>query len=1309
MKQQSILGFAIPKEKIYLPFFPDSNDEEKIYISSLFSNNFLKENVFKENEKELSSDKIIIEQKLEKLKSILKIPLENVKHKKYNEESNKIKMIKNIFLDILDYKEENFSYEVILDSEERVDFTINEIEIEKTKKITPYEKGFMTTVVECKAPHIKLNKNMDILENEKIISYLHNPKWKFKFGIWTNAIQWVLFIKDKTLDESYIEFDLGKIIQSKKKLEYFFLFLIIFRKRNIIEKNQNNIVHLQELCNHQMIAYNDLKFEFIYGNTSFEKRKNNMTTHLKELYQLFSRFDNSECNVQIIFASMKKLYVYILFIFMLEHKRIVKIQNINNRDDDDNNTINNNNNKNKEKYIMDEMKKKIDPFQLWKDLYEKILKVDDVINLFNENNFIFFKLVNKSINSVTGKLSLSSILKSIFKFDAEDPIDFSGLDSEVLAKIYESSVAITLLNKDISSSDSETSNSSSSSNDNEDFTIEWDENILKEGGLFYTPIVLVDDMIRKTLKPVLINLFNNNNSNSNNDNQNNLDLNTLRIIDPSMGCGSFLIGCVRYFKKFLKKKLNNFYRNYDDFQHCVHEFIKTSLYGVELRSYATGIARASLILELGNLYDEDLFQSLKSHLVCGDSITGSIFSENFDQEAYDDAYNDLLQSIDDFNDRVDDCNIDINNYNKSVKNTFTKQKKKKEKIDINLLFEDQYNIRIPFIYDKAFPDVFQNGGFNVVIGNPPWKSLRLFTPRFGIDDDDQKEIANMMYTFIKKRFSVNYNIKFATSNLWILFCIVGYTILKSQFYMTFIIPQSILSGEHASETRSKLFGNGQLDKLYILNETNTENLFPSITQATCIFALRKNVQTNISIIYNGTVHTSSEKIQDKGKTKNKFVTNLHWTEIDSFTSKTVNVGKSISLFPSFTVFWNDPIFVRFEDFYASIHLQFNAYVSNGSHSCGETDLKDKKLLCKWVFENDLKKQEQQKKKTKIEINKKESIQKNKKEKSEIERIVYEKIPKSILQNNNSRYFPAIKGANINLMRKIICEENYYNIMNNDKERYFIKYNNEDVFKLHAETNWTIIIMQVRNNCMPKKVCHTLIPPKIACLSSCEVIRLPKYESDPDLMKNMLFLIAGFLTSDFIDFYFRIHITNNHISIQSIKEFPFINNNIISNINFKNNNAVSIFDKLFNIVYTEVNHLKSTPIFTIMNELGKKVNDDEKNLPQILNLLNLNLNRISLLSIENILFFISISSHRLFESNCEIDRFTFIILINQFINHIFKMSESHLRNMYRNVKQITERSVFLVNLLNELKENTITDNNNDDDDNNNNPPKKQKLN
>lgn len=282
-------------------------------------------------------------------------------------------------------------------------------------------------------------------------------------------------------------------------------------------------------------------------------------------------------------------------------------------------------------------------------------------------------------------------------------------------------------------------------------------------------------------------------------------------------------------------------------------------------------------------------------------------------------------------------------------------------------------------------------------------------------------------------------------------------------------------------------------------------------------------------------------------------------------------------------------------------------------------------------------------------------------------------------------------------------------MNNDKERYFIKYNNEDVFKLHAETNWTIIIMQVRNNCMPKKVCHTLIPPKIACLSSCEVIRLPKYESDPDLMKNMLFLIAGFLTSDFIDFYFRIHITNNHISIQSIKEFPFINNNIISNINFKNNNAVSIFDKLFNIVYTEVNHLKSTPIFTIMNELGKKVNDDEKNLPQILNLLNLNLNRISLLSIENILFFISISSHRLFESNCEIDRFTFIILINQFINHIFKMSESHLRNMYRNVKQITERSVFLVNLLNELKENTITDNNNDDDDNNNNPPKKQKLN
>src|SRR5690606_26554996 len=91
-----------------------------------------------------------------------------------------------------------------------------------------------------------------------------------------------------------------------------------------------------------------------------------------------------------------------------------------------------------------------------------------------------------------------------------------------------------------------------------------------------------------------------------------------------------------------------------------------------------------------------------------------------------------------------------------------------------------------FNWEKEFPQVFAKGGFDVVIGNPPYVSSR--------------EISQNQKTYYYNRFrTAQYRI-----NLYTLFCELVFSLLKESGQYSLIIPNYWLSTQWDSELRTKL-------------------------------------------------------------------------------------------------------------------------------------------------------------------------------------------------------------------------------------------------------------------------------------------------------------------------------------------------------------------------------------------------------------------------------------------------------------------------------------------------------------------------
>ncbi|MCK5332546.1 N-6 DNA methylase [Candidatus Parcubacteria bacterium] len=258
------------------------------------------------------------------------------------------------------------------------------------------------------------------------------------------------------------------------------------------------------------------------------------------------------------------------------------------------------------------------------------------------------------------------------------------------------------------------------------------------------------------------------------------DLPNIKILDPACGSGSFLISA---YDKMLeaKNKLETQTGLFDKF-----EILKNNIYGVDLDEQAIEIARLNLLLRV--LSQKTKLPTLSHNIRIGNSLV--------DGEV--------------------------------------------EKLEED--FGEKWREQKAFNWKKEFEEVFEQGGFDVIIGNPPY-----------IKEDTNRNAFNGLHK------NPYYQGKM---DIWTLFACRAIDLLKDGGLFSFIAPSSWIGSAGASVFRSKILTSGEIIKFVDFNDFK---VFKDASIQTMIFVFkkkkpRKSYKLKYAKITNK--NTSSEEVAD---------------------------------------------------------------------------------------------------------------------------------------------------------------------------------------------------------------------------------------------------------------------------------------------------------------------------------------------------------------------------------------------------------------------------------------------------------------
>ncbi len=205
------------------------------------------------------------------------------------------------------------------------------------------------------------------------------------------------------------------------------------------------------------------------------------------------------------------------------------------------------------------------------------------------------------------------------------------------------------------------------------------------------------------------------------------DLKRVKILDPACGSGSFLI-----------KALETLYEKYKEFgsdnEYLKRIIILDTLFGVDLDQQAVEIARLNLLIN--SLDTKDILPSLGKNIKRGNSL--------------------------------------ISGSEKELKGKFGKN----------------WRDKCPFNWQEEFPEVFKQGGFDIIIGNPPY-----------IKEFVNKDVFDGLHD------NPYYQGKM---DIWTMFGCIAIDLLKEGGILSFIAPNNWISNAGASIFRDKVLTEGEL-------------------------------------------------------------------------------------------------------------------------------------------------------------------------------------------------------------------------------------------------------------------------------------------------------------------------------------------------------------------------------------------------------------------------------------------------------------------------------------------------------------------
>ncbi len=284
---------------------------------------------------------------------------------------------------------------------------------------------------------------------------------------------------------------------------------------------------------------------------------------------------------------------------------------------------------------------------------------------YNSGLFHFDPYDKEDFTTDTYTLDLTiddKVFKDIFKnlYYPNSPYEFSLISTEILGKIYEQ-----FLGKVIRLTPSHQAK------------VEDKPEVKKAGGVYYTPQYIVDYIVENTLGEKI---------NDKTPNQ----ISKIRVIDPACGSGSFLIRAyqylldyhVDYYSKLEKPPKDTIYTGKDGVPRLTIQekkrILKNNIYGVDLDTLAVEVTKLSLLLKVLEDQNKDQLEAQQK-----------LFHER----------------------ALPNLSSNIKNGNSLIESDILEQQE--------LTMEEIKEIK-PFDWKEEYADIFEEGGFDVVIGNPPY-------------------------------------------------------------------------------------------------------------------------------------------------------------------------------------------------------------------------------------------------------------------------------------------------------------------------------------------------------------------------------------------------------------------------------------------------------------------------------------------------------------------------------------------------------------------------------------------------------------
>jgi type I restriction-modification system DNA methylase subunit len=302
--------------------------------------------------------------------------------------------------------------------------------------------------------------------------------------------------------------------------------------------------------------------------------------------------------------------------------------------------------------------------------------------------------------------------------------------------------------------------------------IEEKPEVRKAGGVYYTPQYIVDYIVKNTVGKLIVS-------------KSPKEISKIKIVDPACGSGSFLIGAFQY--------LLDYHKNYYSGNGKISKGKKDNPLTPE--GHLTTAEKKRILLN--NIFGVDLdinaveVTKLSLLLKCMEGETEASIQQQFK------LWNERVLPTLENNIKSGNSLIDTDFYESAID------------------FGDEKRIK-PFSWTNSFSEVFADGGFDIVIGNPPY-GASLF----------ESEL---------KYFKENFKSAVWRGESYLLFIEKGIKLLKLGGILGLIIPDTILNLGFTESTRDYILKNSKLTEIVLL----PSNVFTGATVDTIIIVSQKD-------------------------------------------------------------------------------------------------------------------------------------------------------------------------------------------------------------------------------------------------------------------------------------------------------------------------------------------------------------------------------------------------------------------------------------------------------------------------------------